>query len=172
MKNVCVFFATGFEEIEAISIVDILRRANIPVTMVSITDRLEVTGSHQIKVVTDKLFHEVDFNDALMLVLPGGMPGSKNLSLHDGLKRQILNFNENNKLLGAICAAPLVFGGLGILKNKEATCYPGFEDYLLGASITKGPVTVAGNIITGKGPGVAIKFALKIVEILEGKYVR
>jgi protein deglycase len=169
MKSVCVFFANGFEEIEAISIVDVIRRAGISVTMVSIMGSLEVTGSHQIKVLTDQLFEEVDFNGVEMLILPGGMPGAKNLASHNGLKQQILNFNKNNKLLGAICAAPLVFGELGILKNKEATCYPGFERYLEGARITKGPIALAGNILTGKGPGVAIQFALKIVEILKGK---
>lgn len=104
-----------------------------------------------------------------MIILPGGMPGSANLNEHLGLREQILNFNENKKLLGAICAAPLVFGNLGILKNKKATCYPGFENQLHGAIVTNENIEVADNIITGKGAGVAINFALKIAEILKGK---
>jgi 4-methyl-5(b-hydroxyethyl)-thiazole monophosphate biosynthesis len=104
-----------------------------------------------------------------MIVLPGGMPGAKNLNSHEGLKNQILQFNESGKPLGAICAAPLVFGKLGILKGKNATCYPGNEEYLEGAEITGSPTEVAGNIITGKGAGVAIDFALKIVEQLKGE---
>lgn len=169
MKNVCVFLATGFEEIEAISIIDVLRRASIPVTTVSVTGNLEVDGAHQVRVTADKLFNAVDYSEAEMLVLPGGMPGAKNLAAHKGLNNLILNFYQNNRPLGAICAAPLVFGGLGILDKKEATCYPGFESYLKGAKITSKPVVQAGNIVTGKGPGVAITFALKIVEMLKGK---
>jgi protein deglycase len=169
MKNVCVFFATGFEEVEAMAIVDVLRRANIPVTMVSLTGSFEITGAHQISVVADQLFEDVNFDEAAMLVLPGGMPGAKNLSLHEGLKKQILKFNENNMPLGAICAAPLVFGELGILEGKEATSYPGFESFLKGAKLSKATVVTSGNIVTGKGPGVAISFALKIVESLKGK---
>jgi len=104
-----------------------------------------------------------------MIVLPGGMPGSANLKAHSGLREQILNFNDANKPLGAICAAPMVLGNLGLLKGKEATCYPGVEDELHGAIITGEDVEIAGNIITGKGAGVAIKFALKIVEMLIDK---
>ncbi len=169
MKNIAVHLAEGFEEIEAISIIDVLRRANLKVTVVSVTGDLVVTGAHQVQVTADKLFEDVDYSEIEMLVLPGGMPGSANLKAHGGLREQILNFNDNGKPLGAICAAPVVFGNLGLLNNKKATCYPGFEEELHGAVITGNDVEQTGNIITGKGAGVAIEFALKIVEALKGK---
>jgi len=171
MKNITVHLAEGFEEIEAISIIDVLRRAEFKVEVVSITGELEVTGSHNIKVTADALFEDIDYSDIDMIVLPGGMPGSANLKAHSGLREQILNFNDSEKPMAAICAAPMVFGNLGLLKEKQATCYPGFEDELHGAIITGEAVAEAGNIITGKGAGVAIKFALKIVEKFNGKEV-
>lgn len=169
MKKIAVHLAEGFEEIEAISIIDVLRRAKIITTVVSVTKNLEVTGSHEIKIVADELFDDVNYELIEMIVLPGGMPGASNLNEHLGLREQILNFHESKKQLAAICAAPLVFGNLGILKNKKATCYPGFENQLHGAITTGENIEVADNIITAKGAGVAIKFALKIVEILKGK---
>lgn len=169
MKNIAVHIAEGFEEIEAVTIIDILRRAEIKVLLISITNKLEVTGSHGIKIITDQLFGDVNYDLIDMIVLPGGMPGAANLNEHLGLREQILNFNESKKPLGAICAAPLVFGNLGILKSKKATCYPGFENQLHGAFVTGEDVVIAENIITGKGAGVAIEFALSIVEMLKGK---
>ena len=169
MKKVAVFFADGFEEIEAISIVDVLRRANIEVTTVSIKNTTQVTGSHNITVIADDIFENIDFSVFEMLILPGGMPGAKNLNEHYKLKEQILYFNNQGKALGAICAAPMVFGQLGILKEKNATCFPGFEHYLEGANYTGSSKEVAGNILTGKGAGVAIEFALQIVEFLKDK---
>lgn len=169
MKKIAVHLAEGFEEIEAVSIIDVLRRAEINVIVVSISDIMQVTGSHGIKIIADQLFNSVDYELIDMIILPGGMPGSANLNEHLGLREQILNFNENKKLLGAICAAPLVFGNLKILKDKNATCYPGFENQLHGAIVTHENIEVADNIITAKGAGVAIDFALKIVEILKGK---
>ena len=169
MNKIAVHLAEGFEEIEAISIIDVLRRAAFEVNIVSVSGNFVVTGAHNIKVMADSLFESVDYNSVDMIVLPGGMPGSNNLNNHDGLKEQILNFHENGKPLGAICAAPLVFGNLGILKDKKATCYPGFEDELLGAKPTGAGVEQAGTFVTGKGPGVAINFAIKIVEMLKGK---
>ncbi len=169
MKKVAVFLAEGFEEIEAISIIDVLRRASIDVTTVSVTGNIQVTGSHNITIFADKIFENIDFTSFDMLVLPGGMPGAKNLNSHKELKELILQFNELGKSLGAICAAPLVFGQLGILKNKNATCFPGFEQYLEGADIKGTAKEVAGNIVTGRGAGVALEFALQIVEILKNK---
>ena len=169
MKNIAVHLASGFEEIEAISIIDVLRRAELNVQVVSITDELVVQGSHNIKVIADVLFEEVDYSLVDMIVLPGGMPGSSNLNAHSGLREQILNFNDGGKLLGAICAAPMVFGNLGILKDKEATCYPGFEGELHGAIATSNEIEQTDTVVTGKGAGVAIKFALKIVEMIKGK---
>lgn len=166
---VAVHLAEGFEEIEAVSIIDILRRAEIETLVVSVTDKREVTGSHSISFTADTLFDEVDYDQVKMIVLPGGMPGAKNLNNHPGLGKQILRFYSEGKPLGAICAAPIVFGNLQILKNKKATCYPGYEDQLIGANVTGNEIEVTGNIVTGKGAGVAIPFALRIVEMLKSK---
>lgn len=165
-KKIAVHLANGFEEIEAISIIDVLRRADIDVEVTSVTGKLEVTGAHQLKVLADKLFEEVNYNDVSMIVLPGGMPGAANLDAHEGLRAQIVKFNNENKPLAAICAAPLVYGNLGILKGKQAVCYPGFEKYLKGAEVLNSPVAESENVITGRGPGAAIQFALKLVEKL------
>lgn len=169
MKKIVVPLAEGFEEIEAVTIIDVLRRADMEVIVVSITGNLNINGAHNIKIITDQLFENVNFEKVEMIVLPGGIPGATNLNEHPGLQKQILNFYENKKPLAAICAAPLVFGNLGILKDKTATCYPGFEKQLLGANTTGKNVELSGNIITGKGAGVAIEFALKIVEMFMGK---
>lgn len=165
-KKIAVHLAEGFEEIEAVSIVDVLRRAGLDIVTISVTGKLEVNGAHQIKVLADELFENVDYNDIHMIVLPGGMPGASNLNAHEGLKAQIVRFNNANKPLAAICAAPLVYGNLGILHGKQAVCYPGFEKYLKGAEVLSVPVVESGNVITGRGPGVAIQFALKLVEKL------
>jgi len=169
MKKIAVHLAEGFEEIEAVSIIDVLRRAEINVKVVSVSENIEVTGSHGIKIIADQLFNAINYELFDMIILPGGMPGASNLNNHLGLREQILNFHDKKKLLGAICAAPLVFGSLGILKNKKVTCYPGFENQLHGAIATGENIEVADNIITAKGAGVAIDFALKIVELLKGK---
>jgi len=163
-KIIAVHLADGFEEIEAVTIIDVLRRAELDVSVVSVSGNLEVTGAHQLKVIADMLFDQVIYDDIYMIVLPGGMPGAANLDAHDGLKLQIKQFNAKNKLLAAICAAPLVYGNMGILAGKQVVCYPGFEKYLIGAEILNNPVVESGNIITGRGPAAAIQFALKIVE--------
>ncbi len=169
MKKIAVQLAEGFEEIEAVTIIDILRRAELEVIVISITEKLEVTGSHNIKIIADQLFENTNYKTIDMIVLPGGMPGSINLNNHAGLKKEIVEFSKNGKQLAAICAAPLVFGELGILKNKNATCYPGFENRLEGATTTGNNIELAGNIVTGKGAGVAMEFSLKIIEIFKGK---
>lgn len=163
-KKIAVHLANGFEEIEAVCIIDVLRRADIDVSVVSVTGKLEVTGAHQLKVMADTLFEQVNYDEVYMIVLPGGMPGASNLDAHSGLKEMIMKFNAGNKQLAAICAAPLVFGNLGILKGKQAVCYPGFENYLKGAEVLTLPVVEYGNVITGNGPGSAIQFALEIVK--------
>lgn len=169
MKRAFVHFAEGFEEIEAITIIDVLRRAGIPTEMISITGKLGVTGAHDITVHTDMLFEEVDYSEAEILILPGGLPGANNLNAHDGLKKKLLEFYNEGKPVAAICAAPLVLGGLNILQNKEAACYPGFENKLLGATISEQPAIKSGNVITGRGPGAALNFSLEIVAELKGK---
>jgi len=163
-QKIAVHLADGFEEVEAISIIDVLRRAEIDVLVVSVTGNIEVTGAHQIKVIADALFEQVKYDDIYMIVLPGGMPGSSNLDAHEGLKNLIKKFDAEDKQLAAICAAPLVYGNLGILDGKQAVCYPGFEKYLKGAEVLNISVVESGNMITGNGPGSALKFALKIVE--------
>lgn len=163
-KIITVHLANGFEEIEAISIIDVLRRAEIEVLVVSVTGEIEVTGAHQVKIMADVLFDQVDYDEIYMIVLPGGMPGAANLDSHSGLKSVIRKFNAENKLLAAICAAPLVYGNLGILEGKQVVCYPGFEKFLKGAEVLSVPVVESDNFITGRGPAAAINFALKIVE--------
>ena len=164
MKTIFVFLADGFEEIEALTPVDVLRRAGLSVRTVSVMDGQVVTGAHGVPVQADLLFDEVNPEDAEMLLLPGGMPGATNLDAHQGLGGLIVKFAEAGKPLAAICAAPLVFGNRGLLAGKKATCYPGFEGYLKGAEYTAAPVETDDNIITGKGPGAAMDFAFAIVE--------
>jgi 4-methyl-5(b-hydroxyethyl)-thiazole monophosphate biosynthesis len=167
MKPIYVHLAEGFEEIEAITIIDVLRRAGLNVITVSVTENIVVTGSHNIPVKADLLFKDADYEKAEMILLPGGMPGAKNLSEHKGLNNQILNFHKEGKFLGAICAAPMIFGKLGILTGKNVVCFPGFETYLDGAIVKQLPVVKDGKIITGRGPGVAIQFSLEIVRMLK-----
>lgn len=165
---VYLHLAEGFEEIEAISVVDVLRRADIEVMTVSITGRKEVTGAHKITVEADLLFEEADYESAEMIILPGGMPGTINLEKHEGLKEKILQYHKNGKWLAAICAAPSIFGKLGILEGKMATSYPGFEKDLKGAECSEEPVVAAEKIITSRGPGTALSFGLELVKILKG----
>ena len=170
MNNVYyIHLAEGFEEIEAVTIIDVLRRAGLNVITVSITGNRLVKGSHNIEMKADLLFDEVDYTKGEMIILPGGMPGSKNLNEHDGLKSQIIEYQKNGKYLAAICAAPIVFGSLGILKGKRAVCYPGYEEYLIGAEVHTGSYIVDNNIITGRGVGAVLQFSLEIVRILKGE---
>ncbi len=169
METIYVFFAEGFEEVEALTPVDVLRRGGLNVKTVSVTGNNQVAGAHGVPVVCDTLFEKESFSDASMLVLPGGMPGAQNLSEHDGLRKLILSFNAAAKPLAAICAAPMVYGKLGLLKGKKVTCYPGFEQYLEGADYTARLVEQDGYFITGKGPGAAMSFAFAILEHFCGK---
>ena len=170
MKTIFVFLTTGFEEIEAVATVDILRRAGLNAQTVSLEPQRIVVGSHQIPVTANLLFDEVVFSTAEMLVLPGG---TVRYNEHEGLKKEIKAFLAEGKKVAAICASPMVLGQLEELKGKNATCYPGFEEYLEGATLqTEKAVVEDGNIITGKGPGLTIDFALKIVDVLAGKAKR
>ncbi len=168
MLNNFIFLAEGFEETEAITVVDLLRRASIDVTTVSITGNAVVTGSHAISILVDALFEEIDFSQAELLILPGGMPGSLNLAKHKGLANLLLQHNQKNKIVAAICAAPTVLGKLNMLKNREAICYPGFEKELFGAIISDKTLIQDSNIITAKGPGYAVDFGLYLVRLLKG----
>ncbi len=167
MKPIYIHLAEGFEEIEAITIIDVLRRAGLNAVSVSVSGNSMVTGSHNIAVKADILFKDADYRQAEMLILPGGMPGAKNLSEHKELNAHLLDFFNEGKPLGAICAAPMVLGKLGILKGKSVVSFPGFETYLKGASIKNSSVVKDGNIITGRGPGVALQFALEIVKLFK-----
>jgi 4-methyl-5(b-hydroxyethyl)-thiazole monophosphate biosynthesis len=168
MKKVVLFLANGFEEIEALGTLDILRRAQIPVKTVSISDDKTVTGAHNISVIADTIFAEADFTEVEVLVLPGGMPGAKHLNEHEGVKNLLLEFNKQQKMIASICAAPMVLGGLRLLEGRRATCYPGFEPELIGAQVTGENVVVDGNLTTGKGPGLVFDFALRLVEQIAG----
>lgn len=168
MKRINIFLADGFEEVEAFTVVDILRRAGARIDMVSVTKDLAVRSSHGVEVKADKLFEEAD-RDADLLVLPGGMPGTLSLKAHEGLAGLLKEFYGEGKYIAAICAAPTVFGSLGFLEGRRATCYPSMEDGLIGAEKVTDPVVADGNVITSRGVGTAIPFALVLVEILLGK---
>lgn len=160
-----VFLAEGFEEIEALAPVDVMRRAGLPVTTVSVTDSLVVKGAHGIPVVADVSFDTPDYADAALLFLPGGLPGATNLEAHEGLCRLLTaKAAQEDVVLSAICAAPLVLGGLGLLDGKQATCYPGFEDTMVGATYTAARVTVDGNVFTACGPAAAWELGFTFVE--------
>ena len=168
MSKVYVFLAEGFEEIEGLTVVDLLRRAKIETEMVSIMETKQVKGSHGIEVTADSMFADNDYNDATVLVLPGGMPGTLNLGNHEGLCELLKKHYGEEKMIAAICAAPSVFGQLGFLNGRIATCYPGFESKLEGAIVCSTKVAVDGNVITARAMGSAIEFALKMIEVLVG----
>lgn len=169
MGRVYVFLADGFEEIEGLTVVDILRRAGVDTVTVSVMGRNEVKGSHGIPVGADAVFGELDMNDADLLVLPGGMPGTLNLKAHEGLRELLLKFDSEKKYLAAICAAPSILSELGMLKGRKACAYPSFEETLDCGEVQKVPVVTDGHITTGRGMGAAIPFALRLTEILCGK---
>ena len=160
-----LFLDNGFEEIEAITTIDLLRRADIPVTTVSMTGSLSVIGAHRIVVQADALMEDTRFDDAVMLILPGG---ATHLEQHASLCNLLLKHNSEGKRIAAICAAPAVLGKLGILDGRQATCYPGFEQWL-GESHVNQIVVQSENIITAKGPGLSSRFAFRIIEVLAGR---
>lgn len=168
LNMVYLFLADGFEEVEALTVVDLLRRAGIDLQTVSIMKRRQVVGSHNIEVLADMLFEEMN-EDAELLILPGGMPGTTNLNAHAGLDQLIRKSAERGIYLAAICAAPTVYGSKGLLKGRRATCYPNMEEGLLGAEVSYDNVVTDGTVITSRGLGTAIDFALKLIEILKGK---
>lgn len=163
MAKVYEFLANGFEEIEGLAPVDILRRGGVEVKTVSVTGDLMVETSHGITVMADMLLEEADLSDADMLLLPGGMPGSKNLNAHEGVRAAVMAQAAKGGRIGAICAAPMVLGSLGLLQGKRATCSPGFEVYMEGADYTAELFTVDGNIITGEGPAATLPYAYRIL---------
>lgn len=171
MSRALVFLADGFEEIEGLTVVDLLRRAGVETQTVAVMGAPEVTGSHGIQVRADVLFEEMDDSDTELYVLPGGMPGTKHLAAHAGLGKLLQDAASSGKKVAAICAAPSVLGGLGILKGRRATSYPGFEGQLAGAELSEEQVVVSGNITTSRGMGTAIPFGLELVAQLKGRAV-
>ena len=169
MSRTAIFFATGYEEIEALTVVDILRRAGEEITMVSITDERSVTSSHGVEVTMDKVLSEVNFDETDVIVLPGGMPGTKNLEACAALMEQVDAFVQAGKTVAAVCAAPSILGHRGLLKGKKAYSFPDMESQLEGAEVLREPAVIDGNIITGRGMGAAIPFGLAILEKLQGK---
>jgi 4-methyl-5(b-hydroxyethyl)-thiazole monophosphate biosynthesis len=171
MKKEIVFLANGFEEIEALGTIDILRRGGIEVKTVSITEDTVVTGAHNVPVIADTTLDKATLNQADALILPGGMPGASNLNNSEVVKEALLQQYREGKIVAAICAAPMVLGGLGLLKGRNATCYPGFEPQLIGANVTGEAVEVSENVITGKGPGLVMNFALALVASIKSEAV-
>ncbi len=165
-KKVSVFLADGFEEIEGLTVVDLLRRAGIEVTTISITGAPMIHGAHGIDVQADKLFEEMTYEEEDMVVLPGGMPGTLHLGAHQGLKQVLDAFYANQKWMAAICAAPSVFGENGYLNRRKATSYPGFEEALKGATYLEEAVVQDDFVITSRGMGTAIAFALRLIAVL------
>lgn len=169
MSKIGVFFGTGFEEIEALTVVDLLRRAEIETVCVSIDNTRTVVGSHEIEVTMDQGIKELDFDSLDMIVCPGGMPGTKNLENCTLLSEQIQQFYKQEKWISAICAAPSIFGHLGLLKNRKACIFPGMESELIGADVVFDDVVEDGKVITSRGMGTAIPFGLAIVAKIKGK---
>ncbi|MBQ9135291.1 MAG: DJ-1/PfpI family protein [Lachnospiraceae bacterium] len=177
MSKIAVFLAPGFEEIEALTVVDLCRRVGIEVVMAAVVEEngpdakadILVTGSHGIAVKADAVLETVDFDSLDMIVLPGGMPGTKNLEACEPLMAQLDVFYKSGKNIAAICAAPSIFGHRGYLNGRSACSYPGFEGHLTDACVTENPVEVSENVITSRGLGTAIPFALAIVECFCGK---
>lgn len=194
MGRLAVFFAEGYEEIEALTVVDICRRCGLEVDMVAVPsaasrdnaaapnvasqdnagapsaqDGRWVKSSHNVTVQMDKTFAEVDFDEYDMLVLPGGKLGTENLEAHEGLMAQVDAFYEGGKYVAAICAAPSILGHRGIIKGRKACCYPGFESQLEGADVTNGPVEISDKVVTARGMGASVDFALAIAGIFCGQ---
>ena len=169
MSKVYAFLADGLEEIECLAVVDILRRAGIQCETVSITGDDWITGSHDIRIITDKLWKEIEIGEEDVLFLPGGMPGTRNLGEFEPLCEALKKKHAQGGRIAAICAAPSVLGDLGLLQGKKATCYPGFEDRLTGATHVPDGVVTDGNITTARGMGFAIDLGLELVKLLKSE---
>lgn len=164
-KSACVLLADGFEETEAVAVIDVLRRADITVEVLGVEGK-KVTGSHQIVIEADALLSDRKRERFDLVVLPGGMPGASTLRDHWGVQKLLQGQHESGGLIGAICAAPIALGKAGILDGKRATCFPGFEGQLGTATYQTSAVVRDGNVITSRGVGTALLFALALVEAL------
>lgn len=168
MKKTAILFAEGYEEVEALTVVDLLRRAQIGCDIVAIGNPDQTTGSHGITVRADKAFSETNFEEYDGVILPGGMPGTRNLAADEKVLKLLQRFHAAGKLTAAICAAPTVLAKAGLLEGKNAVCYPGMEAQLTGARAGSVPVAADGTVITSRGIGTAIPFALALVEYFNG----
>lgn len=169
MERAVMFLADGFEEIEGLAVVDILRRANVTIDTVSIMGSKEINGAHDIVIMADYLPEEVEFDSYDMVILPGGGMGHKNLGKSQVVIDVVNKFNSDDKYIAAICAAPTILGGMGLLKGKDACCYGGMEDGLVGANVKYDDVVFDGKLITSRGMGTAVKFALALMSIFKGE---
>lgn len=170
MTKICAFLAPGLEEVECLAVVDVLRRAKMDVTLVSVGDGPEIIGSHGITIRCDRMYEEAFCRDADLLFLPGGLPGTTNLGAHTGLCGLLKEFNRTEgKRLAAICAAPTVLGQNGCLEGKTATCYPGCEGDLGGARYVDTAVVTDGNVTTARGLGAALDLGIELVRLYEGE---
>ncbi|MFW5890516.1 MAG: DJ-1 family glyoxalase III [Marinilabiliaceae bacterium] len=167
-KKAVIFIAPGFEEIEALTPADVLNRAGADVELISVTEDKSVTGAHGITIVCDRVFEGKPIEEKDIIILPGGMPGAKNLQAHQKLGEMIKDYNKREKWIGAICAAPMILGEMGLLEGRRATCFTGFEKHLKGARLYPVPAITDGHIITGRGIGAAMEFALEITSNLFG----
>jgi 4-methyl-5(b-hydroxyethyl)-thiazole monophosphate biosynthesis len=165
---VYLFLADGFEEVEALTVVDVLRRAGVALKTVSVMKDLTVTGAHGVAVVADELFGDADCVQCEMIILPGGGPGTERLFAHEGLKAALTDFAAAGRRISAICAAPMILARNGFLKGRKATIYDGMEDELADAEYVKEDVVRDGQFITSRGPGTAMPFAFALAKILAG----
>jgi 4-methyl-5(b-hydroxyethyl)-thiazole monophosphate biosynthesis len=168
MKKAAIFFAPGFEEVEALTSADVLKRAGADVELISITEDKNVTGAHEMTIVCDRVFEGKPIEEKDIIILPGGITGAQNLQQHSKLIDLIKEFDTGKKWIAAICAAPMILGEIGILTDRKATCFPGFEHHLKGAHHYPAPTITDGHIITGRGIGAAMEFSLEIIANLYG----
>ncbi len=168
--KVLIPLAEGFEEIEAVTIIDTLRRAEID-AITAYLEKNPVSGSHNIQIIADIGINDIEAEEIDAIILPGGMPGSENIKNNAAITSIIKKIYKKKGIIGAICAAPIALGALGALEGKNATCYPGFENQLKGATVCKKPVVADGNIITGNAAGSALHFALEVVRKIKGEDV-
>ncbi|MDR2088265.1 MAG: DJ-1/PfpI family protein [Clostridiales Family XIII bacterium] len=166
---VYLFLADGFEEVEALTVVDVLRRAGVALRTVSIMKDLTVTGDHGVPVIADELFEDVDYVQCEMIILPGGGPGTQRLLAHEGLKSVLAAFAAADKWIAAICAAPMILAKNGLLAGKKATIYDGMKAELAGIDYRRENVVRDGRIVTSRGPGTAMDFAFALANILAGE---
>lgn len=169
MERIAICMADGCEEIEGLTVVDLLRRAGVAAEMVSVSSGLRVTGSHGIAFEADTTAETADWNSYDGIVLPGGMPGTLNLKKNQYVRQAVLDYDREKKLVAAICAAPTVLADCGVLSGRAATCYPGMEGQLTGADFRTDSVALDGHILTSRGVGTAIPFALAIVAYLKDR---